>query len=194
MLLSLTSDLAKRAVLVKPPPRHLHKPALGLYATQDIVKAPMDSKTLLAAFQSLILPGFSEEDALSLGAIIVAYGRAERLPIVIDIRTATRTLFHAGLPGSAGLNDTWARRKSNTALLFQEPSFLVGTRHREKGETLAKHGLDTADYADHGGAVPIVVAGVGMVAVCTVSGLPQADDHALVIRALRQLMAKHPKT
>jgi uncharacterized protein (UPF0303 family) len=154
----------------------------------------MDSATLLAECTSLALPRFTEETALRLGAILVASAQADNLPVVINIRTGTRTLFHAALPGSAGLNDTWARRKSNTALLFQEPSFVVGTRHKEKGETLAKHGLDGADYADHGGAVPVIVAGVGMVAVATVSGLPQAEDHALVVRALRQLMAEQPET
>jgi uncharacterized protein (UPF0303 family) len=154
----------------------------------------MDSTTLTAEYKSLTLHHFAEKAALRLGAILQDFAMAENLPIVINIRTATRTFFHAGLPGSAGLNDTWVRRKSNTALLFQEPSFLVGTRHREKGESLAKHGLDTADYADHGGAVPVMVTGVGMAAVATVSGLRQADDHALVIRALRQLMAENGET
>lgn len=148
----------------------------------------MDSATLLAECNSLIFPAFSEGAALQLGTVLVGYALAEDLPIVINIRTATRTLFHAGMPGSAGLNDLWARRKSNTALLFCEPSFVVGARHREKGETLAKHGLDSADYADHGGAVPILVASVGMVAVATVSGLPQAEDHALVVRAIREVL------
>ncbi len=152
----------------------------------------MDSTALLTECNALMFPAFSEDTALQLGAILVAYAQADHLPIVINIRTATRTLFHAALPGSAGLNDLWARRKSNTALLAQEPSFVVGTRHREKGESLAKHGLDPADYADHGGAVPILVAGVGMVAVATVSGLPQAADHALVVRALRQLLDAAP--
>jgi uncharacterized protein (UPF0303 family) len=149
----------------------------------------MDSTTLLAECNALVFAAFSEDTALQLGRILVTFAQADNLPIVINIRTATRTLFHAGLPGSAGLNDVWARRKSNTALLFQEPSFVVGTRHSEKGESLAKHGLDSAEYADHGGAVPILVAGAGMVAVATVSGLPQAEDHALVVRALRQLLA-----
>jgi uncharacterized protein (UPF0303 family) len=109
--------------------------------------------------------------------------------VVIDIRTDNRTLFHAALPGSAPLNGLWARRKSNTALWFHEASLLVGTRHREKGETLAKHGLDAADHADHGGAVPIRVKGVGVVAVATVSGLPQLEDHRLVVMGLKALLA-----
>ena len=70
---------------------------------------------------------------------------------------------------------------------MQASSFLIGQRNAAKGETLARHGLDLADYADHGGAVPIRVKGVGVVAVATVSGLPQAEDHALVLEALERL-------
>ena len=137
----------------------------------------------------LILPRFDENTALTLGTILVSLAQAENLPVVINIRTADRTLFHAALPGSAPLNDTWARRKSNTALMFQKSSLLVGTMLREMGSSLANDGLPDADYADHGGAVPIRVRGVGMVAVATVSGLPQRDDHALVVRGLEALLA-----
>jgi uncharacterized protein (UPF0303 family) len=149
----------------------------------------MNSADLETEAATLVLPGFDETTALRLGRILTDLAMAETLPVVIDIRTPDRTLFHAGLPGSAPLNDLWARRKSNTALRFHEASLLVGTKHREKGETLAKHGLDLSDYADHGGAVPIRVAGVGVVAVATVSGLPQVEDHRLVVRGIRALMA-----
>lgn len=149
----------------------------------------MDSASLRAEARSLIFPAFDDAAALRLGLRLVDLAREGALPVVIDIRTANRCLFHAALPGSAPLNDLWARRKSNTALLFQEASFLVGTRNRETSETLARHGLSETDHADAGGAVPIVVAGTGMVAVATVSGLPQAEDHALVVRAIRSLIA-----
>lgn len=147
----------------------------------------MDIAELEAEFASLYLPHFDEAQALALGRILVDIALAERLPVVVDIRTADRTLFHAGLPGSAPLNDLWARRKSNTALMFQLPSMLVVARNRVKGEPLEKHGLSGADYADSGGAVPIRVTGIGVVAVATVSGLPQVEDHRLVVRAIRAL-------
>ncbi len=148
----------------------------------------MDIETLEHEERRLVLPRFSEADALTLGEILLRLARAESHPVVIDIRTADRTLFHAALPGSAPLNDLWARRKSNTALLFQTASLLVGTRNRAKNETLARHGLDSADHADNGGAVPIRVTGVGVVAVVTVSGLPQVEDHKLVVRGIEALL------
>lgn len=149
-----------------------------------------DSATLATEAATLTLPRFAEAEAWRLGVIMVARAMAEGLPVVIDIRTADRTLFHAALPGSAPLNGLWARRKSATALVFQEASLLVGARNREKGETLAKHGLDPLLHADHGGAVPLRVAGAGVVAVATVSGLPQAEDHAMVVAAIRALQAE----
>ena len=150
----------------------------------------MNEAHLLQQYDNLLFPSFAEADALALGLTLLRLAEAAALPVVINIRTPDRTLFHAALPGSAPLNDLWARRKSATALLFQESSLLVGLRLRAKGDTLALHGLNPADYADHGGAVPVRVAGLGVVAVATVSGLPSRDDHALVVQALRAQMAQ----
>jgi uncharacterized protein (UPF0303 family) len=149
----------------------------------------MDIADLEAEFAALEVPRFDEAQALRLGQILVDLAQAQNLPIVINIRTAERTLFHAALPGSAPLNENWARRKSATALMFHLPTLLVSQRNRAKDETLARHGLVPEDYADNGGAVPIRVAGVGVVAVATVSGLPQVEDHKLVVRGLKALLA-----
>jgi uncharacterized protein (UPF0303 family) len=148
----------------------------------------LDIAALEAEAARMVFPRFTEDTALRLGLVLVELARAEKLPVVIDIRTPNRTLFHASLPGSAPLNDLWALRKSNTALRFHEPTLLVGARHRAKGETLEKHGLSLADHADHGGAVPIRVKGAGVVAVATVSGLPQVEDHRLVMRGITAML------
>ena len=150
----------------------------------------MNTAELGAEFAQLDLDHFDEARALRLGQILVDLAKAGKMPVVVNIRTADRTLFHAALPGSAPLNDLWARRKSNVALMFQLPSLLVGQRNKAKDETLDRHGLSAEDYADSGGAVPIRVKGTGMVAVATVSGLPQVEDHRLVVRAIRALAAE----
>lgn len=148
----------------------------------------MDIDSLTAEYDRLILPAFDEETALRLGLTLVNMAKLDKLGIVINIRTADRTLFHAALTGSGPINDNWARRKSNVALAFQAPSMLVRLRMLAKGDSLATHGLAEADHAIHGGAVPIRVAGAGVVAVVTVSGLPQAEDHALAVRAIETLL------
>lgn len=150
----------------------------------------MDLAALEAEYADLTFSAFAEETALQLGLILVTMARAKALPVVIDIRTADRCLFHAALPGATAVNDNWARRKSNTALMFQAPSLLVQKRMEAKGEDLSRHGLSSVDYAPNGGAVPIRVTGVGVVACVTVSGLPQVEDHRLAVSAIRRVLAQ----
>ena len=150
----------------------------------------MDKARAAAQEARLILNRFTEDDALALGQILVDLARKDHLGVVIDIRTPNRTLFHAALPGSAPINDNWARRKSNTVLATHKSSLLNHFENAESSSTLGKHGLDHADYSDHGGAVPIRVKGAGMVAVATVSGLPHLEDHGMVVMGIETLMAR----
>ena len=148
----------------------------------------MDIAELEAEFAGLTLPRFDELTALRLGPDPGRPG-AGRRPAGGDRHPHRRPhAVSCGLPGSAPLNDRWARRKSNTALLFQLPRCWSAGATRPRSESLARHGLSSGDYAEHGGAVPIRVAGVGVVAVATVSGLPQVEDHRLVVRGIRALM------
>jgi uncharacterized protein (UPF0303 family) len=47
-----------------------------------------------------------------------------------------------------------------------------------------KYGLPAAEFASHGGAFPLSVAGAGVIGSVAVSGLPQREDHQLVVEAL----------
>jgi uncharacterized protein (UPF0303 family) len=148
----------------------------------------MDIDTLTNQETRLVFQHFNESTALDLGMALLTMARAGNMPVVIDIRTPNRTYFHAALPGSGPLNDSWARRKSNVALMFEQSSMLVTTTLNEKGGILSAHGLPETDYAASGGSFPIRVQNVGVVAAVTVSGLPQVEDHALVVRALQDLL------
>lgn len=139
-----------------------------------------------AAEARLVFPHFDETVAWSIGQALVETGRAQGLPIVINIRTPDAVLFHAALPGSAPENDEWVRRKSNVALRCHRSSFAVGLGFKAKGVTTpgAEQGLPVADYATHGGSVPVRLRAGRVVAAVTVSGLPQAEDHAMVVAAM----------
>jgi uncharacterized protein (UPF0303 family) len=135
--------------------------------------------------RELMLARFDNADAWRLGCLLVELATERELPVAIDIRRFGQQLFHAGLPGSVADNDRWIERKVRVVERYGASSFLVGRRLAAKGQELdAGMGVDPADYAAHGGAFPIRIANVGIVAVVTVSGLPQADDHALVVEAL----------
>jgi uncharacterized protein (UPF0303 family) len=136
--------------------------------------------------RELVLSGFDNGDAWRLGTLLVTLAQERGLPVAIDIRRGTQQLFHAGLPGSVADNDVWIARKVRVVERYGASSFLVGRRLAAKGQELdAGMGVDPAEYAAHGGAFPIRIRDVGVVGVVTVSGLPQADDHALVVEALR---------
>jgi uncharacterized protein (UPF0303 family) len=133
---------------------------------------------------------FDNDDAWKLGQSLVIMAQRRSLPIAIDIRRGTQQLFHAALPGSVTDNDTWIERKVRVVERYGVSSFLFGRRLAERGVQLdAALGVDPAHYAPHGGAFPIRVRDVGVIGVVTVSGLPQADDHALVVEAVRDFLS-----
>jgi uncharacterized protein (UPF0303 family) len=66
----------------------------------------------------------------------------------------------------------------------------MGLTMSQRQTTLtAAYGLPVADYADHGGGFPLFVAGTGCIGAVTVSGLPQRDDHSLVVSVLGRMLA-----
>jgi uncharacterized protein (UPF0303 family) len=133
----------------------------------------------------LVFTRFDDTDAWRLGGLLVRLATERALPVAIDIRRGAQQLFHAALPGSTADNDAWIVRKVRVVERFAASSYLVGRRLADQGRQLdAGHGVDPADYAPHGGAFPIRIRDVGVVGVVTVSGLPQADDHALVVEAV----------
>lgn len=127
---------------------------------------------------------FDEFAAWRLGARLHALAHERSLPIVIDIRRPNHPLFYAALPGTTPDNADWVRRKTNVVFRFHRSSYAVGLEMEQKQSSLDARGLPLADYASHGGSFPIHVRAAGVIAAVTVSGLPQREDHELVVEAL----------
>ncbi len=141
---------------------------------------------LTAEEEELQFPGFTHDDAWALGSALVAAGRAQGAPIAVDISRNRHQLFHAALPGASRDNDGWIRRKTRVVDRFGHSSLYMRQASIERGTTFeAEFGLDPGRYAAHGGAFPITVRSVGPVGVVVVSGLPQVEDHRMVVAALR---------
>jgi uncharacterized protein (UPF0303 family) len=133
----------------------------------------------------LVLPRFDNDDAWRLGTLLVELARARSAPVAIDIRRNGHQLFHYALPGTSADNDAWIERKVRVVNRYGHASYLVGLRFAAKDTTFEESSrLDPDTYAAHGGAFPIILTGTGPVGTVTVSGLPQGDDHELVIAAL----------
>ena len=128
---------------------------------------------------------FDEHAAWELGNDLRQRALDLGVAITIEVRLAGATVFLHAMPGTAPANADWARRKRNVVEQLQRPSYAVGLEAARDGRSvLDEMGLDARNVAAHGGAFPILVDGVGCVGVATVSGLPQRDDHALVVEAL----------
>lgn len=145
---------------------------------------------LEAQERRLTLPHFTYDDAWSLGTLLVDLARQRGAPVAIDITRSGQQLFHAALPGSTPDNDAWIARKRRVVERYAASSLLIGTRFRAKGTTFEDDSrLDPDLYAAHGGAFPITVEGAGVIGTVVVSGLPQLEDHALVVEALERFIA-----
>ena len=150
-------------------------------------------ETLIAELEAqeaeLRFPSFSNTEAIALGAAITERARSRGQAITVDIRRAGQQLFHCALEGTTTDNDQWALRKGRAAERFGHSSFLIGVRLKLAGMSLEeKHFVDPLEYSAHGGAFPVFVKGTGLVGTITVSGLPQEEDHALVVECLREFL------
>ena len=144
---------------------------------------------LLQEEQELQFATFNEEDAWMLGSQLVELARSRNLPVTIDITRGTHQLFHAALRGTSPDNDEWVKRKVRLVYRFGHSSFYVGQVLKSKGKTIEQSYLvSESDYAPHGGCFPIIVKDTGIVGTVTVSGLPQEEDHKLVVEAIRKYL------
>ncbi|RRA48340.1 heme-degrading domain-containing protein [Acidipila sp. EB88] len=135
--------------------------------------------------RELVFARFDWDTAWRLGSWLRAAGAQDGLPIVVEVRRFEQPLFYAALAGTTPDNADWVRRKVNTVTKFARSSYAIGLELKAKDtDLMAKYALPERDYAAHGGCFPIRVAGAGMIGTVTVSGLPQREDHALVVRAL----------
>lgn len=142
--------------------------------------------------RALVLPRLDAQTAWELGTHLRSMAAQRNLAVVIDIRHFGQPIFYAAMDGTTPDNVEWVRRKSNVVARFLRSSYAVGLKEKQKNETLLEsQGLPVADYATHGGSFPLAVANAGVVGSVTVSGLPQRQDHELVVEALCAVLGRN---
>ena len=148
-------------------------------------------RQLLQEEQELQFTKFNEDVAWKLGTQLVETARSRELPVTVDITRGSHQLFHASLRGTSPDNDEWVKRKVRLVYRFGHSSFYIGQMLKSKGKTIEQASLvPESEYAPHGGCFPIIVRDTGIVGTITVSGLPQEDDHKLVVEAIRNYLAE----
>ena len=154
-----------------------------------------DTAQLIATIEeqerTLLFRSFSNSDAFALGSLLVELALERDHAVTIDITRGQQQLFHVALAGTAAHNDVWVARKTRTVRELGHSSFLAGLRAK-LGGSVFDHApwIDALQFSGHGGSFPVNVVDVGLVGTVTVSGLPQAADHALVVEAIEIFLAK----
>jgi len=151
-------------------------------------KLDSDLQRLALQEQVLQLERFDETTAWELGAHIKRLCEARQVAVTIEVRRAKETLFFYAMAGVVPNNAEWVRRKRNVVELLHRSSYAVGLSSQRDNTSLPQRvGVALNDYAEHGGSFPIRVRGVGCIGAVTVSGVPQREDHAIVVEAMAAL-------
>lgn len=147
-------------------------------------------KSLALQEETLQFDAFDNAIALAIGLDIVESARLGGKSVTVNITVNGLVLFHHAMIGACADQADWIRRKNNVVNRYGHSSYYVGNTYKAKGDLFENVAyLDAKDHAAHGGAFPITIRNVGIVGTITVSGLPQAEDHALVVQALKHHLA-----
>ena len=144
---------------------------------------------LAAQESALVFDRFDDDTAWAVGVALRDAARAASSPRAIANRRNGQRLFDPALPRATADNDGWLERKSAVVDRYGHSSLYVGEEFRAAGKTFEDSSrLDPSRYAAHGGAFPVIVRGVGCVGTIAVSGLPQREDHRLVVETLEAFL------
>lgn len=133
----------------------------------------------------LVFASFGPEDAWAVGSALRSLLLERGAGGSVEIELAGVVLFRCVTAGASPSQVNWIRRKRNTVQHFARSTYAIGRKLESEDSTLGeRHALLEVDYAAHGGGFPIQLRGTGMVGSVVLSGLPQRDDHNLVVEAL----------
>ncbi|HEY9104036.1 heme-degrading domain-containing protein [Chitinimonas sp.] len=133
----------------------------------------------------LCFPSFDADTAWELGTQLRELAQERGVSVAIEVELYGLTVFSCYMPGTNPDHADWIRRKRNVVQRFRRSSYAMGLQLKQKNTTLeAQQGLPERDYATHGGCFPIRLVGSDCIGTLAVSGLPQRDDHAIVVEVL----------
>lgn len=145
---------------------------------------------LLDQERRLVFPSLDENYAVALGLSLLHKATDRDLAVTIEVRMGERVVFRAARAGTDATNDMYVAGKARIVERFGHSSLYERLQYELAGTSFAEAtSLDFPEYAPHGGGFPLSVADGDLVGVVIVSGLPQLDDHALVVECLTEFAA-----
>lgn len=155
-----------------------------------MIRQPPSLEVLADERAQLAIPNFDYASAWELGSLIRRKAVENDLSVAIEVRHGAVVVF-ATLVGQATIdNFDWTRRKCAAAHRFHRSSLQLRLEAEKGGYDFnQRFRLPPADYVASGGAVPLILTGGTLIGTAAVSGLPDVEDHALVVAALRELLS-----
>ena len=148
-------------------------------------------ESLLEEERALVLERFDYDFAWALGSHMRDEASARALPVAIEVTHGLDRVFFALMPGATPDNFDWTHRKAAVVYRLHHSSLYMRIAAQQGGYDFnARFRLPETEFAASGGAVPLIVRNAGLIGVAAVSGLPDVDDHRLVIESLRSLQAE----
>lgn len=159
----------------------------------DIAK---DLERIALQEQRLQFDRFDAEVAWKIGSALRNAALEQGKSVAIDITLAGAPLFYNAMPGATPNNAEWIRRKKNVLNRFHKSTYAIGLEYQRNDTSLeARTGAPLADFATAGGCFPIRIQGsAAVLGSITVSGLPERQDHELVVRVLAQHLGIEPQS
>lgn len=132
---------------------------------------------------------FNYDFAWELGSRLRARAQDAKAPVAIEVRHGTDVVFATLLSGATIDNFDWTRRKCAVAHRFHRSSLSMRLEAEAQGYNFnSRFRLPEADYVASGGGVPLMLASGTFVGSVGVSGLPDIEDHQLIVATLRNML------
>jgi uncharacterized protein (UPF0303 family) len=141
--------------------------------------------------QGLLLERFDYDFAWHLGVSMRERAASAAAPVAITVAHGADLIFSVLMPGATPDNSDWAMRKRAVAGRFHRSSLAMRLEAERDGVDFnRRYRLAESDFAASGGGVPLILRNGTLIGTAGVSGLPDVDDHSLIVDALKSLLPR----
>ena len=132
------------------------------------------------------LNSFNNRLGMEMGLAIIDLAKKKNKNIAVQVERLNQIIIlyvDENLPAD---KHDWLKRKANVSKRFEQSSLSVKKDLVNGNMTLKEtFALDDKEYLAKGGSIPVFVKNAGMIAIITVSGLHDEEDHKIIIDALK---------